>query len=426
VNALKLVALIFAILVLAEINRWSILENLFYVLTGLLLVAFVWSRYSLRGLSVTRETKSNRAQVGQTLVERVRIRNDSRMPKLWVEAIDRSDMPGHQMSRVVNLSANDANRWKVETWCSRRGKFQIGPLSLRSGDPFGLFPIEETVPDIRELVVYPAVIDLGSFRLPVGDIPGGSSIQRRTQFVTPNASGVRQYLPGDSFNRISWTTTARTGQLMVKEFELDPTSDVWLVVDMDHDHHVRASIPQTMQARAMINNPSGDLPIEFWLDSTEEYAVTLASSLANHFLEQARNVGMIINDARHSVVPADRGPRQMTKILELLAVLQSDGHQPLAERLLTEGGRFDRNSTVVVITPSTDETWVQSVVQLVSRHVRCVTVVVEPSTFDGSDSSLLVVSDLAAVGVPTYMIKHGDDISHSLTTQTQGLHAQRV
>jgi uncharacterized protein (DUF58 family) len=425
VNALKLVALIFAILVLAEINRWSILENLFYVLTGLLLVAFVWSRYSLRGLAVTRETKSDRAQVGQTLVERVRIRNDSRLPKLWVEAIDQSDMPGHQMSRVVNLAANDANRWKVETWCSRRGKFQIGPLTLRSGDPFGLFPIEESVPDIRELIVYPAVIDLGSFRLPVGDIPGGSSIQRRTQFVTPNASGVRQYLPGDSFNRISWTTTARTGQLMVKEFELDPTSDVWLVVDMESRHHVRASIPQTMQARAMISNPNGDLPIEFWLDSTEEYAVTLASSLANHFLEQARNVGMIVNNAKRSVVPADRGSRQMTKMLELLAVLQADGRQPLAERLLTEGGRFDRNSTVVVITPSTDESWVRSVVQLVARHVRCVTVVVEPSTFDGTASSLMVVSDLAAVGVPTYMIKHGDDISHSLSTQSHGLQAHR-
>lgn len=424
-NALKLVALIFAILFLAEINRWGILENLFYVLTGLLLVAFVWSRYSLRGLHVTRETKSDRAQVGQTLLERVRIRNDSRMPKLWVEAIDHSDLPGHQLSRVVNLAANDANRWRVETWCSRRGRFQIGPLSLKSGDPFGLFPIEEAVPDARELIVYPAVIDLGSFRLPVGDIPGGSSIQRRTQFVTPNASGVRQYLPGDSFNRISWTTTARTGQLMVKEFELDPTSDVWLIVDMDSAHHVRANAPQTMQARAMVNNADGSLPIEFWLDSTEEYAVTIASSLANHFLEQARNVGMIVNNDNRDSVPADRGPRQMTKLLELLAVVSADGQRPLAERLLTEGVRFDRNSTVVIITPSTDESWVQSVVQLVARHVRCVSIVVEPSTFNGTESSLMVVSDLAAVGVPTYMIKHGDDISSSLSTQSQGLQAQR-
>jgi uncharacterized protein (DUF58 family) len=426
VNWLKLVALILGILVLSELNNWSILDNLFFVLTGLLVVSFVWSRFSLSGVDVTRETKSNRAQVGQTLEERVRIRNGSRFPKLWVEAIDHSDMPGHQISRVVNLRPNDANRWKVETWCSRRGRFQVGPLTLRSGDPFGLFPIEEAVPDVRELIVYPAVIDLTGFRLPVGDLPGGSATQRRTQFVTPNASGVRQYMPGDSFNRISWKSTARTGQLMVKEFELDPTSDVWIVVDMDMRHHAKASVPQTMQARAMLNSPDGALPVEFWLDSTEEYSVTVAASLANHFLEQTRNVGMIFNNHHHDAIPADRGPRQMTKILEQLAVMRADGEAQLAERLLTESARFDRNSTVVIITPSTDERWVQSVTQLVARSVRCVAVTIEPSTFDGSDSSLMVVSDLAALGVPTYLVKHGDDINTALSAQGQSFQAQHA
>jgi uncharacterized protein (DUF58 family) len=213
---------------------------------------------------------------------------------------------------------------------------------------------------------------------------------------------------------------------MVKEFELDPTSDVWIVLDMDSNHHARANVPQTMQARAMINSPDGHLPIEFWLDSTEEYAVTIASSMENHFLEQARNVGMLVNNSHSDSIPADRVPRQMTKLLELLAVVTADGQKPLAERLLTESTRFDRNSTIAVITPSTDESWVRSVVQLVARHVRCVTVVVEPSTFNGAESSLMVVSDLAAVGVPTYMVKHGDDISYSLSTQSHGLHAQRA
>lgn len=425
-NWLKLLALIIGILILSEINTWSVLDHLFFVLTGLLVVGFVWSRFSLRGLHVSRETKSNRAQVGQALDERVRIRNASRFPKLWVEAIDHSDMPGHQISRVVNLGPHDANRWKVETWCSRRGRFQIGPMSLKSGDPFGLFPIEEIVPDVRELIVYPAVIDLTGFRLPVGDLPGGNATQRRTQFLTPNASGVRQYLPGDSFNRISWKTTARTGQLMVKEFELDPTSDVWIVVDMDMRHHVQASIPQTMQARSMINSPTGALPIEFWLDSTEEYSVTIASSLANHFLEQTRNVGVIYNNSHHDVIAADRGPRQMTKILEQLAVMRADGHTPLAERLLTESTRFDRNSTVVIISPSTDERWAHSVMQLVARNVRCVAIIIEPGTFGGADSSLMVVSDLMATGVPTYLVKHGDDINSALANQGQTYQAQTV
>jgi uncharacterized protein (DUF58 family) len=210
---------------------------------------------------------------------------------------------------------------------------------------------------------------------------------------------------------------------MVKEFELDPTSDVWLVVDMDMRHHVRASIPQTMQARSMINSPTGSLPIEFWLDSTEEYSVTIASSLANHFLEQTRNVGVIYNNSHQDVIAADRGPRQMTKILEQLAVMRADGHTPLAERLLTESTRFDRNSTVVIISPSTDERWTESVTQLVARGVRCVAIIIEPGTFGGAESSLMVVSDLTATGVPTYLVKHGDDINSALASQGQSFKA---
>jgi uncharacterized protein (DUF58 family) len=48
--------------------------------------------------------------------------------------------------------------------------------------------------------------------------------------VTPNASGVREYAPGDAFNRIHWKSTARTGEMMVKTFELDPASDIWIVI----------------------------------------------------------------------------------------------------------------------------------------------------------------------------------------------------
>lgn len=413
-NAIKLAVLIVVVLVLSQVSRWGVMEKMFFILTGLLIIAFLWSRFSLRGLLVTRETKADRAQVGQSLVERIRIQNVSRLAKLWVEVTDHSDVPGHKMSRVVHLAPRDSNRWKVETWCSRRGRFRIGPLTLQSGDPFGLFPTAKLIPYVHDLLVYPATVDLGAFRLPVGIMPGGSSLQRRTPFVTPNASGVRQYLPGDSFNRIAWSATARAGQLMVKEFELDPTADVWIVLDLEGRQHAQA----TRQLPDLSPQHQGEVPLAFWLDSTEEYAVTVAASLAHHFLDQNRNVGLVTNNAQASLLPTDRGGRQMVKILELLAVVHADGTQPLAETLLAEGGNFSRNSTVIVVTPSTDERWVQALMSIVSRNIGVVTIVVERSTFSGGgESSLMVVSDLAAIGVTTYLVKYGDDIARALASQ---------
>lgn len=416
-NALKLAALIVIVLVLAELSRWDVLEKVFFVLAGLFLVAFIWSRLSLRGLVVTRETQADRAQVGQTLVERLRVQNLSRLAKLWVELIDHSDVPGHRMSRVVHLRPRDSTRWRVETWCSRRGRFRVGPLTLQSGDPFGLFPVSRLVPYVHELLVYPATVDLSGFRLPVGELPGGNSLQRRTQFVTPNAAGVREYLPGDAFNRIAWAATARTGQLMVKEFELDPTADVWIVLDLEARHHVRAGHHRPPLDPRAAGLGGEEIPLAFWLDSTEEYAVTTAASLARHFLDQNRNVGLMTNNSQPTTIPADRGGRQMVKILEFLAVVRADGTQPLAEMLLAEGGNFDRNATVIVVTPSTDEQWAQVLMNLNARGVGVVVVMIESSTFNGGESSLMVVSDLTAIGIPTYLLKYGDDIGRALATQ---------
>ncbi len=412
-NALKLIILAIVVFVFGQLNQWSILDKVFFALVGLIVVAWLWGRFSLRGITLTRETKADRAQVGQPLMERIRVQNSSKLAKLWVEITDHSDLPGHRVSRVLNLGPNDGRRWRVETICSRRGRFRIGPLTIRSGDPFGLFPSQLFIPDTHELLVYPATVDLSAFALPVGELPGGSAIQRRTPFVTPNASGVREYFPGDAFNRISWSATARTGKLMVKEFELDPTADIWIAVDLQANVHAGAA------GLGALPSLSGDeVPLSFWLDSTEEYAVTVGASLAHHFLSQNRAVGLLASSRQNVVIPTDRGGRQMIKILEQLAVIRADGDMPFGELIMAEGGQFSRNSTVIFVTPSTNEDWVQSVIEIVSRRVQCVAVIIEPTTFGSGESSLFVVSTLASIGVPTYLVKYGDDISRALATHS--------
>jgi uncharacterized protein (DUF58 family) len=417
-NVLKVIIVAGGILLLAQLNQWDVLDKVFFTIIGIILIAWAWSWFSLRDVSITRETKADRAQVGQTFMERLRIVNNGRLSKLWVEVIDQSDMPGHHVSRVVHLGPKDSQRWRAETTCGRRGRFRVGPLVLRSGDPFGLFPRIHVVPDTHDLLVYPATVDLSAFSLPVGDLPGGSAIQKRTPFVTPNASSVRDYFPGDAFNRIAWKASARTNKLMVKEFELDPTADIWIAVDM------QAAVQAGATGSAALPNFRGDdVPLTFWLDSTEEYAVTIAASMARHFLQQNRNVGVIANAAHSMVMPADRGGRQMFKILEQLAVVRADGTTPFGEMLLAESQLFNRNCTLVGITSSTNEEWAQSLTEIASRGVQSVAIIVEPSTFGSGENALFVVSDLAAMGIPTYLVKYGDDISRALATysnNTQG------
>src|SRR5207244_12897818 len=128
-------------------------------------------------------------------------------------------------------------------------------------------------------------------------------------------------------NRRHWPPTARTTRMMVREFELDPTADVWIVLDLNVDVHAGSG-----------------------LESTEEYAVTTAASLARHLLDQGRAVGLVSQTA---TLPADRGPRQVERILEVLALVQASSILSLAAMLSAETSRFARSSTLIVVTPST-------------------------------------------------------------------------
>ncbi len=407
---IRVVVLASVIVFLSQLNRWVIFDKLFFVLLGLLVLAFVWSRLALSGLVVTRRTASDRAHVGDLLIEQVELENRSRFSKLWVEVLDYSDLPGHCLSRVVSIPGRTVMGWRSKTWCIRRGRFRLGPMVLCASDPFGLFERRLVVPVTHELVVYPALVDLTTVRLPAGELPGGNALQKRTPNVTPNVAGVRQYQPGDSFNRIAWSASARAGQLMVKEFELDPSSDVWLVLDGEGRHHVRGkggTVDTTSASKA-----------EVLLDSTEEYAVTITASLARFFLDQNRAVGLIAHGSTPVVLPADRGTRHLLKILEFLAVFRADGTTSLPAVLLGEQARFGRQSTLLVITPSTDESWVRALAELMARAIRVLVVIVEPSTFGGALSSLLVVSELTAIGVPFVLVKNGDDLRRVLAMPT--------
>ncbi|MDQ3467908.1 MAG: DUF58 domain-containing protein [Chloroflexota bacterium] len=408
-GAFKLLVLIATALVFGEMTGWPIADHLALALTALLISSWLWSRFSLRGLSLTRETASDRARVGQELREVVEVRNAGRVGKLWLEVIDHSSLPHHSVSRVLHVPGRAAVPWEAATRCIRRGRFRVGPLTLRAGDPLGLFPVRILVPEAHEVIVYPAIFHLRDFPLPTGTLAGGSTRERRNPFVTSSVAGIRDYTPSDAFNRISWAATARLGRLMVKEFDLDPTADVWFVLDLAHQVQVHATRPLQLQPDAR-----GEWPVEAWLDSTEEYAVTIVASLARHFLAQRRNVGLIATGAHLEVIAADRSDRQEVKLLETLAVVRADGHVPLAEILVAEGRRFTRQSVVIVVTPSVDEAWITALAEIVGRRVHASAVIVEPETFGDAPTSLLAVSRLVAAGIPVHLVKYGDNIAAAL------------
>ena len=390
--------LLVVVFITALSNGFELLFRLAYLLAAVLVAGYAWARINLRQVTTVRQGGTDRRQVGQILEERFRVENTGKLPKLWVEVHDHSNLPHHYVSRAVNLPANTFRTWRVRTVCRQRGRFRLGPLTLISGDPFGLFRLERRISETSSLLVYPTTVDLPAFALSEAELPGEGRLRRRTHYVTPNAAGVRDYVFGDSYNRIHWPTTAHTGHLMVKEFELDPAADIWLVLDMHQE--VQAGQDE---------------------ESTEEYGIIIAASLAKRYVQEGRPVGLIAVGHEREFLPAERGGAQFSRILESLALIRADGRAPLAEVLIAEGRRFSRHSALIIITPSTDERWVTSLQQVIQRGARPVTIVLEPTTFGGKNGSAVLIGVLAASNIPCYLVKQGEPLAKSLASVPPGL-----
>ncbi len=354
-------------------------------------IAYVWSWFNLRGLKVTVERPNDRLQVGNHFEERITVANRTWLTKLWLEVEDLSDLPGHQARRVISLGPRSTRTWRSASECTRRGLFSVGPVRVTTSDLLGLFRRSRTFGVPQPVLVYPRAEELPKFWAPPALLAGESRTRRPAYSITPNAASVREYQPGDSFNRIHWRSTARTGELMVKLFELDPASDVWIVLDLFGD----------------VQAGEGD-------DSTEEHGVRIAASIARFFLLTNRSVGLVaIGRGLHLAEP-EQGIGQYARILEALAVAHAEGDVPLADLLDHEGRRFGRRTTIVVITPSADDAWVSSLQLLAGRGVKIAAVVLEPRTFGGEGNPLFVFGALAAADIPTYLMKRSDDLAATL------------
>jgi uncharacterized protein (DUF58 family) len=419
-----------ACLVLGLITGRELFYNIVYLAVLLLISSLIWTWISVNTVRLSRRTRSRRSSVGKIAEESLSVTNTGFLPKVWLEVYDHSELPSHHVSQVMNALAPKRSRhWAVRTVCRRRGQFALGPMTISCGDPLGLFQLKRELHATSSIVVYPAVLPVPSFVPPLGQLPGGDAVRQRTHYITTNVSGVRDYEPGDSFSRIHWRSTARTGRLIVKEFELDPTADIWLFPDM-HEN-AQHSLPFTDED---LEDPwiailAGRSRKEIELDpATEEYTVTITASIAQHFVHRDRAVGMMSYGQTREVLQPDRGHRQLTKILETLAMTRAEGEIPLTQVLLSEGERLGRGVTLVVITPSLDPSWVAAARDLTRRGVRLVAIVVDPTSFGGAGEVGDILAELQISRIPAYLVHNGDDLTAALSHQisTGRIAARRV
>jgi len=194
---------------------------------------------------------------------------------------------------------------------------------------------------------------------------------------------------------------------MVKEFDLDPTAEVWVLADFGAGQVIRPS-------REMELSRDPNLPFaEAWLDSSEDFVAALAASVARKAVDGNRALGYLTNASGRDYRPAESSERQFLRVMSSLAVATSDGSESVEALLVREIRRFDRYRAPVVITASTELDWIETLEALTARGVRPTVIYIDPESFDPARDSRAVRQRLATAPFGVYRIDYRAGIEAS-------------
>lgn len=391
-----LVSIVFVIcvkLVNTVSTGFDLSMRLAYLLLILVIVSWIWSRVGAANMKASVNRPTGPFSVGDTLTERIVIQNPNGAPKAWVEVEDKTTLPDVEFREVTNFGLMVTfKRVDMEAQLTQRGEYDLGPLVIRASDPFNLFPRDIEFEGVDKVLVYPRVLpmpDLAASRVLLAD---GHSRRQRMNVLSTDVATVRQYADGDPIGRIHWLTTARTGELMVKQFDQGSAGEMWVIFD------------QNIDAQA----GSGK-------DSTDEYGATIAASIVDKYTRSFTEVGYVAYGSNTLIATPDHTASHRENILRHIAASMPTGGVPIIEALAALDRELFVSSTVVVITAANDGDWIDALGTLQRRGVQVICIVMDRESF-GGESNDSVIPRLSMSGVTTYRVYLGDDIADALST----------
>ncbi len=285
--------LFFALILLVTILSLSSGNNLLYLVLAALLatmfVSWVTSRLNLNRIKVSVRFP-NHIFAGESAPLDLTVTNRHRLLPVFSLTVGLSEQdPAAQKSKDTTSNQTDliylpiipagaSARARIERGFPKRGVFPISGFIVHTRFPFGFIEHRRRLEADGEIVVYPAPRPLDEFRGSLPPLLG--RIESRVKGSGSDLYAIRQYLSSDYHHHIDWKATAKTAQLMVREFTRDDDWRVTILFDSRIDKE-RISDPEFAE--------------KF------ERGVTLAASLLSHFIRAGAETRLVCGPITDSV-----------------------------------------------------------------------------------------------------------------------------
>jgi len=349
------------------------------VAVGLLLAVFAaWLvvRFTARPVELRRSTKVVPIE-GDDVQVRVEVELEAARAPAGITLVERYEKLGE---RRTQLEREGTHLWTRYVLTSvPRGRYRIETAAVVE-DAFGLERSERPLAEAGALIVYPRLTELERLFSETGEHARDGRrllLQRPSGF---DLHSVRDYVEGDSLRKVHWRSTARRGQLMVKELEDSPRDDVAVVLD----------------AWRGCPRPVFDV------------AVRAAGSILQTYARRSRRVAFVLaGDAVE--VQRVQAEGDWRRALELLAGAEADGAEALARLLVGERNPAALALDLAVVTPRLDAAFADRLIQRAQARRNTALVYV-----DGRHDREPLLLRLQAAGIAVAVLRESDDLGRVL------------
>jgi uncharacterized protein (DUF58 family) len=352
---------------------------LYPVALGLLFAVaagWLWVRLARGPMRLRRELAGEERLEGDDVVVRLKLEHEAQVPPASLVLVERISGLGERRTPL------EARRGRYTLENLRRGRYAFVEVRAVLEDAFGLQRAEVELAAPTTLLVYPRLVELERLFS-----EGGTYGQDGRRLLLRRPSGfdlhsVREYEQGESLRKVHWRSTAKRGELMVKELEDAPRDEVAVLLDgesgVDADRF-------DMQVRA-------------------------AGSLLLAQVRRGRRAALVVNGAQRTTQRVHSYETDWRPAYDLLAAAEPDGRTPAAALLGDEGSTAARARELTVVTARITAQLVERLLHRSLSQRRAALVFV-----DGGDPvrrpELL---RLQAAGVPLALLRPGDDLRQKL------------
>lgn len=377
---------------IAAFLRVEFFFTILYLFLAVYLLSHLWARRTLAQLDVHRRF-TDHAFFGDLVTVNTVIQNKGLLPIPWLEVhqslpVQLATPPFHR--QAISLGPHETQELPHTLYCRKRGYYRIGPLTLTTGDLLGIGSFHRTEVDPETIIVYPDILPLQQLglpaRAPLAALPAPTAL-----FEDPaRVMGVRPYQRGDRLRKIHWTATARTGTLLVKQYQTSIARDTLVCLNLNqNDYGPRQRY------------------------TASELAIVAAASIANHIVvREGLPVGLtteawdpLVEEQLPFFLPPRSERAHLMSVLEVLARVQITEGRPFSDLLRQQTARLPWGATLAVVTGADSQGLFDTLIYLRRAGFAVALILIQPTKRPGR-----LQSRAESLGVPVYRVWREQDL----------------